>query len=83
MLIASWLFVVGSVLWLWLCCDVVVYDHTRYFAYAFDDYLTLTSSVLFLIGSMFFVYLSYPENMFRMMEDLMVRGFYEVRVPPP
>jgi hypothetical protein len=74
MLVASWLFVVGSAFWVWLCVDVVVFDHTRYFAYAFDNYLTLTSSVLFLIGSVYFVKLSYPEAMQQMMEDLAQQG---------
>lgn len=67
MLIASWLFLVASILWVVEEIEVVVVNHTHHhFIVAFNHECTLCCAILFLLGSFYFVYLSYPEELERM-----------------
>lgn len=66
LLIASWLFLVASVLWTIMEVEVVVVGSDHHFITAFGHECTLACSILFLLGSVYFVYLSYPEELHRM-----------------
>jgi len=70
MLMASWLFVLASAMWVGIESDTIATEGVTSFPEAFNDGCTLTCAVLFLIGSVYFVYLSYPEEMERQMAEL-------------
>lgn len=70
-LLASWCFLIGSALWVWMESDnVVTGEQLHSFAVSFDYGLTLSSAVIFTIGSAYFVYLTYPEKMQEQMAQM-------------
>ena len=71
MLVASWLFVIASALWVAQEANTMVSETAVHrFAVAFNHDCTLVCAILFLLGSVYFVYLSYPEEMERQMAEL-------------
>jgi hypothetical protein len=67
LLIASWLFVAASVIWVVQEVEVIVDDDSNHrFIVAFNHYCTLACTILFLLGAVYFVYLSYPEELHKM-----------------
>mmetsp|Transcript_6040 Transcript_6040/g.7423 ORF Transcript_6040/g.7423 Transcript_6040/m.7423 type:complete len:307 (-) Transcript_6040:59-979(-) len=67
LLIASWCFVGASIIWFVLELEVILdEDKVHRFYVAFSHDCTLACTILFLIGSVYFVYLSYPEEMAKM-----------------
>jgi hypothetical protein len=77
LLIASWLFLVSTVLWVAMESDSLSSDHIHRFIVAFNDECTLACAVLFLIGSIYFVFMSYPEEVAKM-ETLLQRDVNEL-----
>jgi len=70
MLMASWLFVLASAMWVGVESDTIASENVKSFPVAFNHDCTLACAVLFLLGSVYFVYLSYPEEMEHQMADL-------------
>lgn len=70
MLIASWLFLLSSLLWVVVESLAISTNTSHRFATTFSDWNTLTAAVLFLLGSIWFVRLSYPSEMVKMMKKM-------------
>lgn len=67
MLIASWCFVAGSGIWVIIELQVIITESgVHRFFVAFNHYCTLACTILFFLGSIYFVYLSYPEELQKM-----------------
>jgi len=69
-LVGSWLFVLSSAMWVGMEADDIATEHVHRFAVAFNHVCTMVCAILFLLGSCYFVYMSYPEEMARMMAQI-------------
>lgn len=57
-------------MWVGVLSDTIATENVKSFPVAFNHDCTLACAVLFLLGSVYFVYLSYPEEMEHQMADL-------------